>query len=294
MKLTVRPLHPIFAAEVTGIDLREPPGPEFGREIAMAMDRYAVASLPGQFIDDAQQLRFARLFGDLELAPLVRGRPREPAPGERIQHKEIFDVSNLDARGELLPPDDERRNYSLGNRLWHTDSSFRQLSATYSMLSGRIVPERGADTEFADLRAAYDALAPAMQTRLEGLIGEHSIWVSRAKFGYVPSEEERIARPGARHPLVRRHAGSGRMTLYIASHVARILGMDQAASDALIDELMDFATQRRFVYVHQWRRGDLVIWDNRCTMHRATAFADLGERRDMRRATVREAVAQPA
>jgi alpha-ketoglutarate-dependent 2,4-dichlorophenoxyacetate dioxygenase len=294
MTLPVRPLHPVFAAEVTGIDLRAPPGPGLGPEIAAVMDRYAVTSLPGQLIDDAQQLRFARLFGDLELAPMVRGRPRAPAAGERIQHKEIFDVSNLDAFGKLLPPDDERRNYSLGNRLWHTDSSFRQLSATYSMLSGRVVPAQGADTEFADMRAAYDALAPAMKARLDGLVAEHSIWVSRAKFGYVPNEEERTARPGARHPVVRRHAGSGRMTLYIASHVARIIGMDEAASDALIDELLEFATQRKFVYVHQWRPNDLVIWDNRCTMHRATAFEDLGERRDMRRATVREAVAQPA
>jgi alpha-ketoglutarate-dependent 2,4-dichlorophenoxyacetate dioxygenase len=294
MTLTARPLHPVFAAEVTGLDLREPPHPCLGREIEAVMDRYAVACLPGQFIDDAQQLRFARLFGDLELAPMVRTRPREPAPGDRIQHKEIFDVSNLDARGALLPPDDEGRNYGLGNRLWHTDSSFRQLSATYSMLSGRIVPAEGADTEFADMRAAYDALAPAMKAKLEGLVAEHSIWVSRAKFGYMPSAEELTARPGARHPMVRRHVGSGRMTLYIASHISRIFGMEQAAGDALVDELMEFATQRKFVYVHKWRPGDLVIWDNRCTMHRATAFEDIGERRDMRRATVREAVAQPA
>ena len=294
MTLFVRPLHPVFAAEVTGIDLREPPGPDLGREIEAVMDRYAVAVLPDQFIDDPQQVRFARLFGDLEVAPLMRGKPWQPAPDARIQLREIFDVSNLDARGNLLPPDDEKRNYSLGNRLWHTDSSFRQLSATYSMLSGRIVPADGADTEFTDLRAAYDALAPEMKARLEGLVAEHSIWVSRAKFGYIPNEEERTARPGARHPMVRRHPGSGRMTLYVASHISGIVGMPQAEADALVDELMAHATQRKFVYAHKWRRGDLVIWDNRCTMHRATPFADQGERRDMRRATVREPVVQTA
>ena len=293
--LTVRPLHPLFAAEVTGLDLRQAPSDETRRAVEAAMDRHAVSVLPGQMIDDEQQLRFARLFGELEIRPLQRGRSQYPDAEERIRHHEIFDVSNLDEEGNMLASDDERRIYSLANRLWHTDSSFRQVSATYSMLSGRVVPPEGADTEFADLRAAYDALAPGMKARLVGLVAEHSIWHSREKLGgYVPNEAERAARPGALHPLVRRHPDSGRMTLYIALHATHIVGMDLAEGKALLAELIDFATQERFVYRHKWRPYDLVIWDNRCTMHRAMPFADERYQRDMRRATVRDPETMPA
>ncbi len=200
--------------------------------------------------------------------------------------------SNLDGFGNLLAPDDERRNYSLANRLWHTDSSFRQVSATYSMLSARVIPPKDADTEFADLRAAYDALPAATKARLEGLVAYHSIWHSREKLGgYVPNEEEREARPGALHPVVRRHSGSGRMTLYLASHATEIVGMDPDEGQALLAELIAFATEPRFVYAHTWRPGDLVVWDNRCTMHRATPFEDTNHVRDMRRTTVRDTAA---
>jgi alpha-ketoglutarate-dependent 2,4-dichlorophenoxyacetate dioxygenase len=293
--LSVRQLHPLFAAELSGLDLREAPGEETRRAVEAAMDRHAVAVLPGQLIDDAQQLRFARLFGELEVRPVQRGRNQYPGAGERIRHHEVFDVSNLDEAGNLLAPDDERRAYSIANRLWHTDSSFRQVSATYSMLSGRIVPPDGADTEFADMRAAYDALPAAMKARLEGLVAEHSIWHSRAQLGgYEPNAAERAARPPAHHPLVRRHPGSQRLTLYIASHATHVLGLDLAAGEALLAELMAFATQPRFVYRHAWRAGDLAIWDNRCTMHRATPFDDTEHRRDMRRTTVRDRETMPA
>ncbi|HUB97723.1 MAG TPA: TauD/TfdA family dioxygenase [Stellaceae bacterium] len=293
--LTVRPLHPVFAAEVTGLDLRQAPSPELAREIEGIMDRYAVAVLPAQSIDDAHQVRFSAMYGDLEVRPLQRLKKEVPDPGDRIGHREVFDVSNLDDDGNPLKTEDDRRIYSLANRLWHTDSSFRQVSATYSMLSARVIPPVGADTEFADMRAAYDALPQAMKMRLHGLVAEHSIWHSRSKHGgYVPNEEERAARPPAHHPLVRTHAGSGRKTLYIASHASHILGMEVEEGRALLAELMAFATQDRFVYRHQWRLGDLVIWDNRCTMHRATPFEDQRYRRDMRRTTVREKVAVPA
>lgn len=289
MPLSVTPLHPVFAAEIAGLDLRLPPGEETRREVEAAMDRYGVAVLRGQFIDDEQQLRFTRLFGELEVRPLQRGRNAVPGPHERIRHHEVFDVSNLDEEGNMLASEDERRTYTLANRLWHTDSSFRQVSATYSMLSGRVVPPAGADTEFADLRAAYDALAPAMKARLEGLVAEHSIWHSRAKLGgYVPNEAERAARPPARHPVVRTHPGSGRKSLYIASHASHIIGMDEAEGQALLVQLLAFATEPRFVYAHKWRPGDLVIWDNRCTLHRATPYEDQRYRRDMRRTTVRD------
>jgi alpha-ketoglutarate-dependent 2,4-dichlorophenoxyacetate dioxygenase len=293
--LAVRQLHPLFAAEITGADLAAPPGAELARAIEEIMDRHAVSVLPGQFIDDAQQVRFARLFGELEVRPLQRLRKLVPDAGDRINHREIFDVSNLDDDGNPLATEDDRRIYSLANRLWHTDSSFRQVSATYSMLSARIVPPAGADTEFADMRAAYDALPPAMKARLEGLVAEHSIWHSRANHGgYVPNEAERAARPPAHHPIVRVHAGSGRKTLYIASHASHVLGMEVEAGRALLAELVAFATQERFVYRHAWKVGDLVIWDNRCTMHRATPFEDQRYLRDMHRTTVREKVSVPA
>ena len=289
MALSVRPLHPLFAAEVTGLDLRAPPHEETRRAVAAVMDRHAVAILPGQFIDDAEQLRFTRLFGELEVRPLQRGRNQHPGESERIRHHEVFDVSNLDEQGNMLAADDERRNYTVANRLWHTDSSFRQVSATYSMLSGRVVPPNGADTEFTDMRAAYDALDEAMKARLDGLVAEHSIWHSRAQLGgYEPNEAERAARPPAYHPLVRRHPGSKRMTLYLASHATHIIGMDAADGKKLLGELMAFATEPRFVHRHHWRAGDLVIWDNRCTMHRATPYDDTTHRRDMRRTTVRD------
>ena len=199
----------------------------------------------------------------------------------------IFDVSNLDENGKILDLDDQRRAYRQGNELWHTDSSFRQKSATWSMLHARVVPPSGADTEFVDTRAAYDALPAAMKARIDGLVAEHSIWHSRARLGgYTPTEDERKARPPARHPLVRRHPGSGRNALYIASHASHIVGWPEHDGRALIDELMAFATQPRFVYAHPWRRGDLVIWDNRCTMHRATPFESSTHVRDMRRATI--------
>jgi alpha-ketoglutarate-dependent 2,4-dichlorophenoxyacetate dioxygenase len=291
MPLALKPLHPLFAAEVTGLDLRRPVDEEGARAFVAAMDQAAVAVLPGQFIDDEQQVAFARLFGDLEVRPVQRGRNRFPGPDERIRHHEIFDVSNLDGYGNMLSSDDERRAYSLANRLWHTDSSFRQVSATYSMLSARVIPPQDADTEFADMRAAYDALPRATKARIEGRVVFHSIWHSRATLGgYQPNEDERDARPGAFHPLVRRHP-SGRTTLYLASHASGIVGMDEGEARGLLDELIAFATERRFVYGHKWRAGDLVVWDNRCTMHRATPFEDTTHVRDMRRTTVRDTAA---
>jgi alpha-ketoglutarate-dependent 2,4-dichlorophenoxyacetate dioxygenase len=272
MPLSVKPLHPLFAAEVTGLDLRRPASATEARAFVAAMDQCGVGVLPEQFIDDEQQVAFARLFGELEMRPIQRGRNRYPGADERIRHHEIFDVSNLDAYGKMLPPGDERRAYSLANRLWHTDSSFRQVSATYSMLSARIIPPEDADTEFADMRAAYDALPQAMKARLEGRVAHHSIWHSR---------------PGAFHPLVRRHP-SGRTTLYLASHASEIVDMEHEEASALLHELIQFATEPRFIYRHKWRAGDLVVWDNRCTMHRATPFEDTAHVRDMRRTTVRD------
>ena len=287
MTITVRRLHPLFVGELTGVDLANGIDAATRDAIERAMDEYAVCVLPGQRLDDDRQIAFASLYGPLEVSPPVQSKAGGPAANFRIQHRNIFDVSNLDENGNILPLHDQRRAYRQGNELWHTDSSFRQKSATWSMLHARIVPPAGADTEFVDTRAAYDALPEETKQKIEGLIAEHSIWHSRAQLGgYTPTEEEKKARPPARHPLVRRHPGSGRKALYIASHASHIVGWPVEEGRALLRELLAFATQPRFVYAHKWRLGDLVIWDNRCTMHRATPFESTTHVRDMRRTTV--------
>jgi alpha-ketoglutarate-dependent 2,4-dichlorophenoxyacetate dioxygenase len=293
MDIAVTPLHPLFAARIADADLSQPVGEGLARAIERAMDEYAVCVLPDQRLDDERQIAFARLYGPLEVSPPVQNKSGGIGFNARVKHREIFDVSNLDERGTILDQRDARSTYRLGNQLWHTDSSFRQRSAAWSMLHARVIPPAGGDTEFADTRAAYDALPDAMKRRLDGLVAEHSIWHSRETFGgYVPTEEERRLRPPARHPLVRRHPGSGRHALYIASHASHIVSLPIEEGQALLRELIEFATQPRFVYRHQWRLGDMVIWDNRCTMHRATPFAATGHVRDMRRTTVIDTAAE--
>jgi alpha-ketoglutarate-dependent 2,4-dichlorophenoxyacetate dioxygenase len=286
MTISARQLHPLFVAELTGADLAAGIDAATREAIERAVDQYAVCVLPGQTLDDDAQTAFAALYGPLEVAPQLHSSGGGAASA-RIRHRNIFDISNLDEHGQILPLDDQRRAYRLGNELWHTDSSFRQKSATWSMLHARIIPPDGADTQFADTRAAYDALPDAMKKKIEGLVAEHSVWHSRAKLGgYTPTEQERKDRPPAQHPLVRRHPGSGRKALYIASHASHILGWPLDEGRALLAELLDFATQPRFVYSHKWRRDDLVIWDNRCTLHRATPFESSTHIRDMRRSTI--------
>jgi alpha-ketoglutarate-dependent 2,4-dichlorophenoxyacetate dioxygenase len=287
MTLAITPLHPIFGAKITGVDLGNAVDEDTRRAIERAMDDYAVCVLPDQRLDDEHQIAFARLYGPLELSPPKQDKSGAAIYNTRVRHREIFDISNLDEDGKILDETDARSAYRLGNELWHTDSSFRQKSATWSMLHARVIPPRGGNTEFVDTRAAYDALPDAMKKKLEGLVAEHSIWHSRAKHGgYVPTEEERKLRPPALHRLVRRHPGSGRNALYIASHATHIIGMPLDEGQALLRELIEFATQPRFVYSHTWHLGDLVIWDNRATMHRATPFEAAGYPRDMRRTTI--------
>jgi alpha-ketoglutarate-dependent 2,4-dichlorophenoxyacetate dioxygenase len=294
MNYGVKRLHPLFVAEINGVDLRQPLDATTKRTIEDAMDQHAVLVVPAQNIDDAQQVAFAASFGPLEVAPAVQGKTGARGVGKRIKHREIFDISNLDDDGRILDADDQRATYQQGNQLWHTDSSFRQKSATWSMLHARVIPPDGADTEFVDTRAIYDALPDAMKSRIEGAVAEHSIWHSRAKLGgYTPSDEERASRPPARHLLVRRHPGSGRKALYIASHASHIIGWPVEEGRALLEQLIEFATQPQFVYAHQWRVGDLVIWDNRCTLHRATPYQSTRYVRDLRRTTIID-VAQPA
>ncbi len=293
MNYRVKRLHPLFVAEINGVDLRQPLDATTKRTIEDAMDQYAVSVVPAQDIDDARQVAFAGSFGPLEVAPMVQGKTGARGVGKRIKHREIFDISNLDDDGRILDADDQRATYQQGNQLWHTDSSFRQRSATWSMLHARVIPPDGADTEFVDTRAIYDALPDRMKSRIESAVAEHSIWHSRAKLGgYTPTDEERASRPPARHPLVRRHPGSGRKALYIASHASHIIGWPVEEGRALLEELIEFATQPQFIYAHKWRVGDLVIWDNRCTLHRATPYQSTQYVRDLRRTTIID-VAQP-
>jgi len=288
--LTIRPLHPLFAAEVQGVDFSRPVDAETFGAVVAAMDRYAVCVFRATSLTDESHIAFSRLFGDLEHAPKLFGTRMA-----RFRHPELFDAGNLDATGNILV-DERRRVYNRGNALWHTDSSFNSHRSAYSLLLAHEIPPEGADTQFADMRAAYDELPLAMKQRLAGLVAEHWLWHSRRLAGYPePTQAERDAKPPAQHALVHRHPGSGRLTLYLASHASHIVGLPLEEGRALIDELIAHATRPHLVYSLPWQHpGDLVIWDNRCTMHRATPFDDTKYRRDMRRTTVFENLAGAA
>ncbi len=285
MSLTVTPLHPLFAAEISGVDLRRVDDAMLAGIVA-ALNRHAVCVVHHDApLSDAEHIAFSARLGPIE----GRSSPKIAGTGLRVPHGEIIDQSNLDEHGEIYPEGDRRLMFKRANRLWHTDMSFYQVRATYSLLSGHIVPPAGADTEFTDMRAVYDALSEEMKARIGNLVAEHCYWHSRVLGGGPePTADERRSRPPACHRLVHVHPGSGRKALYLASHIRSIEGMPAEDSRALIAELMQFATRTDFVFAHQWRRGDVLMWDNLCTMHRATAFDDQTHRRDMRRTTCRE------
>jgi alpha-ketoglutarate-dependent 2,4-dichlorophenoxyacetate dioxygenase len=282
MATSVCPVTPGFVAEVGDVDLSQPDAVSDLLAIREAFARYAVLIFPNQHLSADQHLDFARLFGPLETTiAIYRGEARL-----RLR-EEFADVSNLDHNNELWGEESRVRLFQLGNRLWHTDSSFKRLPALASLLYARSIPPVGGHTEFADERAAYDALADDMKRRLSSLVAEHSIFNSRARLGFSNfNDEERRAMPPVPQAIVRTIPESGRKSLYLASHAGRILGMPDAEGRALIDQLVAHATQRQFVYTHRWRVHDLVMWDNRCTMHRGTEFDDLRWKRDVQRATV--------
>lgn len=282
MAVTVQPITPDFAAEVGDVDLGKPlSGDDLGA-IRAAFTKYAVLVFPDQTFDDESHLDFARHFGPLETSVF-----KLRADHKLRLHENLADVGNLDAESRILETNDRVRLYQLGNRLWHTDSSFKRVPAYCSLLHGRAIPPIGGHTEFADMRAAYDALPEATKQRIVGLVAEHSLMTSRARLGFSDFDEtERKAFAPVPQVLARRLQDSGRMSLYLASHAGAIRGMPKAEAEALLQELVAHATQRQFVYVHRWRTNDLVMWDDRCTMHRGTDFDDQRWRRDMRRATV--------
>ncbi len=282
MAITVQPTTPSFVAEVGDVVLGKPLAAADLADIRAAFTKYAVLVFPDQQFDDDSQLDFARNFGPLETT-VFKARKEHKL---RL-HENMADVGNLDAENRILAANDRQRLYNLGNRLWHTDSSFKRLPAYCSMLHARSIPPLGGQTEFADMRAAYDALPDATRRRIDGLVAEHSIMHSRAKLGFGDFDEnEREAFKPVPQVMVRRLQDSGRMSLYIASHIGAIRGMEDAEAKALVEELTAHATQRQFVYSHRWRVNDLVIWDDRCTMHRGLEFDDQRYARDMRRATV--------
>jgi alpha-ketoglutarate-dependent 2,4-dichlorophenoxyacetate dioxygenase len=285
MTLDVRPLHPLFAGEVTGLDLREPPGPALAADIEAAMDRYAVLVFRDQRIDDDQQMAFARALGPLEPSPAV-----VDAHLHRLRHREMVDISNLDLDGGIQGAADRRRLFNLGNRLWHSDSSFKATPAKHSMLHARVIPPEGGETEFADMRAAWDALPDDMRAVVEPLVCDHSLLYSRALLGFDQfTEAERREFAPVPQRLVRRHPGSGRRSLFLSSHIGAIHGWLRPEALDLIRDLTEHATRREFVYRHEWRVHDLVMWDNRCTMHRARPFDDRTYKRDLRRLTLQDA-----
>jgi alpha-ketoglutarate-dependent 2,4-dichlorophenoxyacetate dioxygenase len=281
MAVTFDKLHPRFVAEASPVELRRVHDPETLAEIRAGMDEYAVLVFRDQPFADDEQIAFAqRLDGELHSKTGASALRKS-----RLGNEALGDISNLDENGEILRSDDRRRMYALGNRLWHTDASFQDPAGRYSMLSARIVTPVAADTEFADMRAAYDALPAEMKASLQGLRVHHSIAHSRQTLGFEFSAEEQEALKGAIHPLVRTIPRSNRRSLYLASHASRIVDWPVPEGRLLLRDLIEHATQPEFVYRHRWRVGDLVIWDNRATMHRARPFDDARYRRELRRVT---------
>ena len=284
MAIELKPLRPSFAAEVGGIDLSQPMDAGTVRTIWDAIDRYAVLVFHDQRLTDTQLRDFAAEFGPLEI-----GRGALQGGKRRLSLPQIGDISNLDEDSRVRARDDGRRLDSLGNRLWHTDASYMPVPVVLGMLFAVQVPPPSAfgagETEFADMRAAYDALGDEQKAFIDPLIVEHDVFWSRGQIGFTefpPGEREKF--PPSRQRLVRRHPGSGRKTLYLSAHASHIVGMPVPEGRLLLNDLTEHAIQRQFVYSHKWRVGDLVIWDNRDTMHRGRPHDEMAPR-DLRRAT---------
>jgi alpha-ketoglutarate-dependent 2,4-dichlorophenoxyacetate dioxygenase len=282
MPLRTRQIGPCFAAEADGLDLTRPLSADQVAAIHAAMDEHAVLVFHDQKLDDEAQLDFTGSLGEIEHAIGTSLR----APEEYRLPTTFADVSNLDQDNRVFDRDDRRRLFGIGNRLWHSDSSFKVVPAKYSLLHARSVPSRGGNTEFADMRAAYDALDAGTKAEIEELVCEHSQIFSRQQLGFTDfTEEERARMKPVRQRLVRVHPSTGRRSLYLSSHAGTIVGWPVPEARAFLRDLVEHATQRQFVYAHAWRVDDLVMWDNRRTMHRARPFP-AHEPRDMRRTTL--------
>jgi len=282
MNMSIRQIHPVFVGEVSGVDITRPLSSDEVAAIEAGMDRDAVLVFRDQRITDEQQMAFSRNFGALEDA---RGGNITKPEDKRLQVG-MNDVSNLGRDGRPLDRDSRVRLFNLGNMLWHSDSSFRAVPAKYSLLSARVVNPVGGNTEFADMRAAYDARDAPTKAQIEDLVCEHSLMYSRGSLGMLDySEEERAMFRPVRQRLVRTDPVTGRKSLYLSSHAGGIVGLPMTEARILLRELNEHATQPKFVYVHTWRPWDLVMWDNRQMMHRVRRY-DESQPRDMRRTTV--------
>jgi alpha-ketoglutarate-dependent 2,4-dichlorophenoxyacetate dioxygenase len=282
MAPSIRPLTPNIAGEVTGVDLTKPLTPQEVAAIEAGMDKYAVLVIPGQQITDEQQMAFTVNFGPIEDA---RGG-NVTKPQDKRLVTGMNDVSNLGKDGRPLARDSRQRLFNIGNMLWHSDSSFRAIPAKYSLLSARVVNRKGGNTEFAHMGAAYEALDEETKREIEPLVCEHSLMYSRGSLGFLDySEEEKQMFKPVRQRLVRTHPVTGRKSLYLSSHAGAILGMPMPEARMLLNDLKEHATRPQFVYVHKWKLHDLVMWDNRQTMHRVRRYDD-SQPRDMRRTTV--------
>ena len=280
--VSFRQVGPCLAAEVQGIDLTKPLSPDEVAAVHAGMDKYAVLVFHDQPLTDEQQLAFTRSLGEIEHAIGTSLR----APDEYRLPTTFADVSNLDKNNQIYAREDRRRLFALGNRLWHSDSSFKVVPAKYSLLHARIIPSKGGNTEFADMRAGYDALDDETRALVSDLVCEHSQIFSRQQLGFTDfTDEERERFAPVRQCLVRTHPVTGRRSLYLASHAGGIVGWPVPEARAFLRDLIEIATQRQFVYSHRWRVGDLVMWDNRQTMHRARPFP-AHEPRDVRRTTL--------
>jgi alpha-ketoglutarate-dependent 2,4-dichlorophenoxyacetate dioxygenase len=285
MTLSISPIDPIsrpfFGGVASGIDITKPLTKDQAAEIEKGMDQFGVMVFHDQRLTDEAQIAFSSNFGELELATNNLRDSKEQRLGAHIA-----DISNLDAQSNVLGRENRRRLFSLGTRLWHSDSSFKVVPAKYSLLSARVIPSKGGNTEFADMRAAYDSLDDETKAECEGLACEHSQLFSRAQIGFSDfTDEERRQFAPVKQRLIRRHPSTSRKSLYLASHAGTIVGWPIPEARAFLRDLIEHATQRKFVYAHEWKPFDLVIWDNQATMHRSRPF-DAREPRDMHRTTV--------
>lgn len=282
MNITIVPFSDNFAAEIGDVDLREPLPDAVFEQIRQAFWKYAVLVFPGQDLTQAQHLAFSERFG-----PVENERTLDPKATPTRYGGAFADISNLDAQGKIWGETSRQRMYKLGNKLWHTDSSFKRLPALCSLLYSRTIGPIGGHTYFADQRAAYDALPDNMKQKLHGLVAEHCIAHSRLRSGFTEfNEDEKRRLPPVPQALVRTLPQNRRKSLYLASHAGRIFGMPDAQGRALIDQLIAHVTQPQFTYVHRWRANELIMWDNRCTMHRGGDYDDLRWVRDMQRVTI--------
>jgi alpha-ketoglutarate-dependent 2,4-dichlorophenoxyacetate dioxygenase len=283
MTLALKPLHSLFAAEASGLDLRNPLTEGEIEKIEKAMDRYAVLVWHGQPLSQDEQVAFAKQFGTLDLGL----RKAYGGGAHRLKHPELIDISNVTADGEIAGKAHSKTISNLANQLWHSDSSFQKPAAKYSMLCAVVLPGKGGETEFCDLRAAYDCLPGELKRSIENLSSEHNAFYTRQWLGDTYTDTQLKTLPPVVWPLVRTHPGSGRKLLWVGAHQTHVVGWSLAEGRILLSDLLEHATQRELVHRHAWRVGDLVMWDNRCVLHRGRRF-DLSQRRELRRTSTED------